>query len=128
MTTDVVVVVADVTKAVVVLAEPDTVLSVASPARGPTGPAGPAGPPGPAGADSTVPGPPGPSFGQYVHTQILPATVWTVTHALGRFPAAVTVFSTDYSIEFGEFSVQHVDLNTLYLSADLPISGVALVT
>lgn len=101
------------TDAVVVVATPGTVLVVASPARGP---AGPPGPPGPAGSS------------QYTHTQLLPATVWTVQHNLGRRPAAASVFSADYTVEFGGFAVQHVDLNTLYLSADLPISGVALVT
>lgn len=96
----------------VVVVESGTVVAVASPARGPAGPPGPSGPPG----------------SQYIHTQLLPATVWTVEHNLGRRPAAATVFSADYAEEFGEFSIQHVDLNTLYLSADLPISGVALVT
>lgn len=42
------------------------------------------GPPGPQG----TPGPPAP---RHTHTQATPAATWTITHNLGRHPAAVTV-------------------------------------
>lgn len=112
--TDVVVVVAEPQTTVAVLAEQETVVAVASPARGP------AGPPGPPGS--------GGGIGEYVHTQTVPAAVWTVEHDLGRRPAAVTVFSADYSVEWSEFSIQHIDFTILLIAADVPISGVALVT
>lgn len=78
-------------------------------------------------------GPPAPISGgsslqiQYVHTQADAATVWTVVHDLGRRPAAITVFSLDYATQWDEFSIQHVDATTLYIAADVPISGIALI-
>jgi hypothetical protein len=50
------------------------------------GPPGPTGPMGPA-------GPPGTSDANYVHVQGTPATTWSVTHALAKFPAVDVVDS-----------------------------------
>lgn len=63
----------------------------------------------------------------YQHIQTTPAAVWTVTHNLGRRPAAVTVFSLDYSTQWDLFAVQHRDINTLLIAPDIPISGIALI-
>lgn len=63
----------------------------------------------------------------YEHTQTVPATVWTVHHNLGRRPAAVAVFSADWNTEYGDYAVTHVDVNTLYITADIAIAGKALV-
>lgn len=65
--------------------------------------------------------------GSYVHTQTIAQTVWTVTHNLGRRPAAVSVFSADYLIQWDEFIVSHVDVNNLSITTDSPIAGVALI-
>lgn len=64
---------------------------------------------------------------QYVHTQTTPATVWTVVHNLGRRPSSVSVFSLDFAIQWDEFTVQHLDLNQLRVSADVAVSGIALI-
>jgi hypothetical protein len=63
----------------------------------------------------------------YTHVQNTPATVWVVQHNLGRRPAAVSAFSADWSVQWDEFLVQHVDTNLLYLTADIAIAGKALV-
>lgn len=81
------------------------------------------------GAPSTVVAPSG-SGGPvttYVHTQELPATVWTVHHNLGRYPAAVSAFSDDLSVQWSEFQVLHIDTNSLYIAADIAVAGKALV-
>jgi hypothetical protein len=64
---------------------------------------------------------------QYIHAQTTPATVWTVQHNLGRRPTSVTVFSLDYAIQWDEYSVRHLDTNSLYITADLAFPGVALI-
>jgi hypothetical protein len=63
----------------------------------------------------------------YMHVQELPATVWTVHHNLDRYPAAVSVFSDDLTTQWSEFGVLHIDTNSLYITADIAISGKALV-
>lgn len=63
----------------------------------------------------------------YTHIQELPATVWTVHHNLDRYPAAVSVFSDDLATQWSEFGVLHIDMNSLYITADIAISGKALV-
>lgn len=81
------------------------------------------------GAPSTVVAPSGGggSITTHVHTQELPATVWTVHHNLGRYPAAVSVFSDDLATQWSEFGVLHIDTNSLYITADIAITGKALV-
>jgi hypothetical protein len=63
----------------------------------------------------------------YMHIQEIPSTVWTVQHHLGRYPAAVSVFTDDFSVQWTEFGVLHIDTNSLYITADIAISGKALV-
>lgn len=64
---------------------------------------------------------------QYVHTQTVPATVWTVQHNLNRRPSAVTLFSLDYATQWDEYGVLHLDVNSLRVTADVAFAGVALV-
>lgn len=72
-----------------------------------------------------VVGPPGPAGGQaFQFTQSTPATVWTVNHNLGRYPA-VQLFSLDLSANYAEFLVQHLDLQTLRVSMETPTAGIA---
>jgi len=60
--------------------------------------------------------------------QTTAASVWgPIVHGLGRFPAAVSLFSLDLSEQYAEFVVQHIDTNTLRISTDLPCTGVALI-
>lgn len=61
----------------------------------------------------------------YTHVQTIPATVWTVTHNLGRRPPAVSVFSGDYAIHYDEFVVHHQSINELWISMDVATAGVA---
>jgi len=81
------------------------------------------------GAPSTVVAPSGggSAITSYMHIQELPATVWTVHHNLDRYPAAVSVFSDDLTTQWSEFGVLHIDTNSLYITADIAISGKALV-
>lgn len=64
----------------------------------------------------------------YTHTQSTPAAVWTVAHMLGRRPAAVSMFSADYGLQYDEFAVGHVDENNLTIVVDVPTAGVALIS
>lgn len=81
------------------------------------------------GSPSTVVAPSGggSTIISYTHDQEIPSTVWTVQHNLGRYPAAVSVFSNDLSVEWSEFGVLHIDLNSLYITADIAIAGKAFV-
>jgi len=72
--------------------------------------------------------PSGGAIRAYTHSQDDPATVWVVQHNLGRRPAAVTAFSADWSVQWDEFLVQHIDANLLYITADVAIAGKALVS
>lgn len=63
-----------------------------------------------------------------VFEQEIPATVWgPIEHNYGRRPAAIALFSQDYSAQFGQFVIQHLDENTLRIAMETPTSGVALV-
>lgn len=64
---------------------------------------------------------------QYEHTQPVAQSVWTVNHNLGIKPSAVSVFSLDYGQQYDEFSVQHLNSNSLLVSMDVPIAGRALM-
>lgn len=79
------------------------------------------------GAPTTVV-PSGGAITSYIHTQDAPATVWVIQHNLGRHPAAVSAFSADFSVQWDEFTVQHVDSNLLYITADVAFAGKALVS
>lgn len=66
-------------------------------------------------------------FATYLHTQASPASVWSVHHNLGRYPAAVGLFSADFSQQWDEFSIRHVDTNNMLISMDTPTPGVAVI-
>ena len=60
--------------------------------------------------------------------QPTPQAVWPViTHNRGYRPAAVSLFSLDYSTQYDEFTVQHLNVNQLLISMDLPTAGRALM-
>jgi hypothetical protein len=63
----------------------------------------------------------------FVFTQPIAQSVWSVPHGLGGYPAAVSVFSTDWGTQFDEFSVHHVDEDNLLISMDIPTPGVAVI-
>lgn len=58
----------------------------------------------------------------YLHTQGAASAIWTITHGLGKYPAVTTLDSTLESIEA---EVDYVDLNTVRLSFNGPVSGSA---
>lgn len=79
---------------------------------------GPQGPPGPSG---------GPGGGNHRHDQIIAAAVWTITHNLGRYPSGISLHSADLSVNYAEFIVQHLSVNSLRVSMDTPTAGTALL-
>lgn len=58
----------------------------------------------------------------YTHTQTVAQSVWTVTHNLGRYPVAWSLFD-DAGRECSQYVVQHLDLDTSRASMDLPTAG-----
>lgn len=84
----------------------------------PTGPVGPAGPQGPA-------GPPGSSVGStYIHNQSTPATTWTITHNLGKYPSIVVVDSGGTVVQGG---ANYVSVNLLVITFSAAFSGRAFL-
>ena len=83
--------------------------SIAIAAPGPQGPIGPAGP-------STA------VF--YTHTQGSPASVWTVNHNLGGYPAVVVFDSANNQCEG---SISYTNTTTLTLTFTAAFSGVAYI-
>lgn len=63
----------------------------------------------------------------YRHDQSTPATVWTISHGLGRYPSSVSLHDAGLSLDYDEFAVQHLDVNTLRVSMEVPIAGAALI-
>lgn len=55
----------------------------------------------------------------FVHMQLVPQAVITVTHSLGYRPA-VTMFSPDFGVQYAEFATEHIDVNTVRVSMDTP--------
>jgi hypothetical protein len=55
----------------------------------------------------------------FVHTQLVPQAVVTVTHSLGYRPA-VSMFSLDFSVQYDEFGTEHLDTDTVRVSMDTP--------
>lgn len=100
-------------------AEPPSSTVAVVPVAGPAGPIGEDGPPGPA-------GPPGGAY--FRHNQIIPASVVTIEHGFGRWPAAITLTSLDGSIAFAVFGVEMIDLDTIRISIDQPTAYVALIS
>lgn len=100
----------------VVVLDPSPVITVIE-----IGIAGPQGPPGP-------PGPPGSGSGGaagYTHTQGVPASVWTINHALGFVPA-VTVFNTLGDVVIG--GIAHPTVNQAVLTFSAAFSGTAYLS
>ena len=60
----------------------------------------------------------------YIHTQTTPASVWTITHNLGKYPA-VCVVDTAGNEVVGQ--LQHVNVNQLILTFSAPFSGEAFL-
>jgi hypothetical protein len=63
----------------------------------------------------------------YRHDQQTAQSVWLVEHDLSRYPAAVSVFAADFSEQYDEFFVQHLDTFRLRIAMDLPTAGIALL-
>jgi hypothetical protein len=78
------------------------------------------GPPGP-------PGTPGSAPQQYVHLQPTPATVWPITHGLGRLVVTADAWNDDFTIQYEGFAIQPLTPTTCRLAHDDPVSGVALI-
>lgn len=60
----------------------------------------------------------------YVHTQSTPASVWTITHNLGKRPS-VTVVDSAESVVVGE--VSYPDVNTVTITFSGAFSGAAFL-
>lgn len=58
----------------------------------------------------------------YVHTQGVPATLWTVVHSLGKKPAVTALDSSGRQV-FGD--VTHIDDNRLTIAFGAAFSGSA---
>lgn len=76
----------------------------------------------------TITGPESAGSSDYRHDQTTPATVWTITHNLGRYPSSVSLHSPDLSEEYWGFNVQHLDINSLRVATEISIAGVALLS
>lgn len=88
-----------------VLASPPAVTSaVLVPVAGPRGPRG------------------DPGGGTHEHVQVVPQAVWRVEHHLGRYPAAWSLIDAAGDL-CGEYLVEHVDVDTLLVSMDIPTAG-----
>ncbi len=61
------------------------------------------------------------------YDQIMAAAVWPIDHNLGRYPAAVVLFAPDLSEQYSEYKIQHLSLDSLRVSMDIPTAGVALL-
>ena len=71
---------------------------------------------------SEITGPPGPSC---VHIQSSAASVWSVTHNLGYYPA-ITVIDTDGHVVYAD--IQHTDINNAIITFPVPTLGTASCT
>lgn len=76
------------------------------------------------------PGPPGPGGGEggnYVYTQNVAASQWTITHSLGQRPVDVTVWSLDYGTQWTNVQIEPLNTNQVRLWFDGQQTGIALV-
>lgn len=74
-------------------------------------------------------GPPGSGSGgaaAYVHTQVLPSTVWDIAHGMGFRPAGIHVVDAENNIYYPE--VTYLDNNTVRLSLPESILGTAYLS
>lgn len=74
--------------------------------------------------DKGEPGPPGMSY-SYEHVQIMPSTVWTVSHNMSKYPGVTIVDSAGTKV-IGD--IQYVDQNTCLLQFTTAFSGKAYLT
>jgi hypothetical protein len=58
----------------------------------------------------------------YEFLQPIPQSVWTISHGLGRFPVAWSLFDDNGRL-CSEYEVQHLDANTCRVSMDVPTAG-----
>ena len=104
-------------------------------APGPEGPKGDPGDPGPKG-DPGDPGPQGPKGDRgpagggggpdegvenYMHSQIIPAAVWTIVHNMGFVPGGVLVTDSAGTIVIGTITV--IDANTIRIDFGPSVFG-----
>lgn len=61
----------------------------------------------------------------YLHTQTVPAAVWTINHNLGTRPAVAILDAGGNEIEA---DVTHLSMNQLVIRFAIPIAGVARLT
>ena len=95
----------------VTVLQPQVIKTVLSVGQGPAGPQGPAGEYAPGSGDL-----------HYVHTQSSAASVWSITHNLGKYPAVVVIDSAATS---WEGDVAYTSTNGLTITFSAPFSGVA---
>ena len=103
-----------VTPSVTTSTNPGTV-SVFTGTPGPTGPVGPTGPTGPQGV----------SGGSLTFTQNSVTTTWTITHALGYYPAVTTTDSAGTVIEG---TISYPSLTSVVVTFGIATSGFAYLS
>ena len=63
--------------------------------------------------------------GQYIHTQLLPAEIWTVNHNLGQLIVDVTLANTDH--EKIHAGITYLTVNTVEIRFAVPMTGTAII-
>jgi hypothetical protein len=58
----------------------------------------------------------------YVHDQMSPQEIWTITHGMNKFPSVAVVDSANTSV-IGD--LQYIDTNTVQITFSGPFSGKA---
>lgn len=68
--------------------------------------------------------PPGTITGDknYVHTQLVPSTLWAFVHNLGKFPT-IAVIDSGGTVVYG--TIRHLSINSTELEFSVPFSGTA---
>lgn len=108
------VVVTDADTVISSLVESESTVVTMIPVAGPSGPPGPEGPQGPAGTGSN-----------YTHVQLVPASVWVITHPLPFEPNVTVVDSAGTQIE-GD--VNYGTPGTVIVEFAFPFSGRAFLS
>lgn len=65
--------------------------------------------------------------GGFVHVQLVPQSVITVTHGLGYRPS-VSMYSPDYGVQYAEHQTEHLDTDTVRVSMDTPHACVLVMS
>lgn len=76
------------------------------------------------GIDGAV-GPPGPINSGFQHTQVAPASTWSVTHTLGRYPLSCEIVIAD-QVVFSD--VSYPDPLTVVVTFATPQAGILRLT